>query len=300
MPHMETAESWSARQPLWFRISCAWMRWAPRAKGWLPRQIGRAFCRGDRFLISTRSGAKLAVCPDHFDIYCFIQTHNGTWEPGDLDVCLRGLRPGDVFFDIGANAGLMSIEVASTFKGQVAVHAFEPQADLAACIRASAAVSGFQSHLHVHEVLLSDQDGEVDFFLHAHAVHASLHPRTEPDEKSRAVRMPTRRLDTIASGLTPPSVIKIDVEGAELPVLRGAHEMLRAHPPMIVMEADANMERFGYRHTDLFSYLRQYADYAFAMIERDGRLRRVDDWERAPKGDYAAVPPDRMELVGLR
>lgn len=283
--------------PLGFRLACAWNRWAPRGKGWLPRHLGRMLYSKERFFIRTRSGANLAVCPNHFDIYCHIQTNGGTWDPEILDTCLRVIRPGDVFYDIGANAGLFSIEVANTFRGEVTVHAFEPQADLYACILATAAAAGLESKLHAHQVLLSDEDGQAELFLHAHAVHASMSPRTQSDAGLHSsLRLPTFRLDTLMSQIQPPDVIKIDVEGAELKVMQGAHQMLSARAPTIIIEADCNMQRFGYRHTDLFGLLMRYAEYTIFLIASDGRLTHLTNFESAPEGNYIMVPPDRIDV----
>ena len=92
-------------------------------------------------VIRTRTGALLAVDPVDLDFYCQVQLQNGVWEEDVLGACLRAIRPGDVFYDIGANAGIVAVDVARTFGERVTVHAFEPQPTLAASLATSIALT---------------------------------------------------------------------------------------------------------------------------------------------------------------
>jgi FkbM family methyltransferase len=285
---MNVPESgYTEKLPLAFRCACGWMKYAPRGKGWVPRRIGRSVGRGMTCAIRTRTGARLAVDPANLDFFCQVHLHNGVWEEGVLDACLRTMRPGDVFYDIGANAGIVAIDVASTFGEDVTVHAFEPQPTLVNSLVTSIAMNAF-TRAQAHRLLLGDRSGEADFFVADHGVHSSLVSR-----ESGATRL-TCRMETIdglvgAGALPPPSVIKMDVEGAELLVLQGARNTLRAKPPVIVLEADDNMTRFGYTHSELFGLLRELADYS---------IHRIDGTEWVPvtspagaaRGDYLALP----------
>jgi FkbM family methyltransferase len=286
---MKTSETGCAEKlPLTFRCACGWMKYAPRAKSWVPRRIGRTIGREMSCAIRTRAGARLVVDPLNLDFYCQVQLHNGVWEADVLDACLRVTQPGDIFFDIGANAGIVTVDLARTFGENVAIHAFEPQPTLARTLASSIALNEF-TRVHLHRVLLGDTPGEADLYVADHAIHSSLVPR-----EAGATRL-TCRMETIdrlvADGSLPaPTVIKLDVEGAEFRVLRGARQTFRAKPPVIVFEADDNMARFGYTHRDLFGLLREFADYTFHRISGAAWVP-LNSLDEAALGDYIALPP---------
>jgi FkbM family methyltransferase len=280
--------AYSDALPLAFRCACGWMQYAPRARSWVPRRIGRTVGRGMTCAIRTRAGARLAVDPVNLDFFCHVHLHDGVWEEGVLDACLRVTRPGDVFYDIGANAGIVAVEVARTLGGDVTVHAFEPQPSLAHSLAISIALNGFR-RAHVHRLLLGDASGEADLYVADHGVHSSLVAR-EASASRLSCRMETIDALVAAGTLPPPSAMKLDVEGAELRVLQGARNTLRAKLPVIVFEADDNMTRFGYTHRDLFDLLRECADYSFHRID-GAEWMPVNALGDAALGDYVALPP---------
>src|SRR5271156_3202457 len=125
-PVAATAD-YTGKLPLTFLFAYWWLKYAPRAKGWMPRRIGRSIGKNMTCYIHTRAGARLAVDPYNLDFYCLVKERNGVWEEDVLDAVLKVVQPGDVFYDIGANAGMLTLEVAQTLRGAVTVHAFEPQ-----------------------------------------------------------------------------------------------------------------------------------------------------------------------------
>src|SRR5262249_3296789 len=149
---------------------------------------------------------------------CF---RDGEWEP-DVEWCLRQLAtPQSVCFDVGANLGYFTAVMAQcALQGQV--YAFEPMAStfdrLLSCIR----VNRF-SNIRAFPFALGSADSQARLFLHESATgNASLHQ--DPIARlSRPKQVQVRSLDSLfAEGAIPlPDIIKIDVEGHELEILRG-------------------------------------------------------------------------------
>src|SRR5262245_57968059 len=138
------------------------------------------------------------------------------------------LREGDVFYDIGANIGLMSIAVALNAgdKG-LSLHAFEPEPKNAQALRANLALNDLSS-VRVHELALGDRKGAVTLYLDSH-VGAGSHSLIPRRGLRSEATVALERADDLAGTLGAPRVVKIDVEGAEFAVLRGMEEQLRRH-----------------------------------------------------------------------
>jgi FkbM family methyltransferase len=278
------------------KIASMWGAYGPIGRGWVPRKLGRHFCTAMDCAVVTRSGALLAIAPENLDVYCAILAKGGTWEPRLIDICFAMLRPGDVFFDIGSNAGIFGVELSKRLGGRIRVHSFEPQRALAAAIRRSVELNRFPEFT-VHELALGDADRECLFYMPAHCIHGSLVPRQETTLPAVS-NCQMRTLDAVvASGCAPrPDVVKIDVEGAELRVFQGARSTFAADPPVIIMEADENMLRFGYSHADLFRFLSgQAAGYCFYSADLRKPLQAGDVAGPLPFGNYVAIPLPKIE-----
>jgi FkbM family methyltransferase len=269
--------SWRNAQPLMMR-SAAWLnRVLPRGKGAVPRWIGRRFGDGWTTTIRTDSGCVLAVDPSNLDLFVTIE-REGAWEPWIRRVCGLAMRDGGVMFDVGANAGAIANETALACPG-ITVKAFEPQLELAKLVVISAALNRLDD-IEVFPVAVGESFGTVELHQPAHALHASLKASGEAGETR--VTVPLVSLDELvfSDRLPPPTFIKVDVEGGELGVFKGASQLLKNHRPAVIFEANESAERFGYHREDVFNLIRQCGPYHFFRI--------------AP-GDVLACPEGRID-----
>lgn len=139
--------------------------------------------------------------------------------------------------DVGANVGYYSYRLARSFER---VEAFEPQAEVVARLGAWAA--SYQSNITIHPMGLSNATGHmtlhIPFSPHGTrtrpvASWATLNPIDVPH---RDVEVPVGRLDDF--GFDDVSFVKIDVEGHELDVLRGARQTLAQCRPVLLIEIE--------------------------------------------------------------
>jgi len=258
---------------LCFRLATLLNRRLPRGKGAVPRFLGRNLGKPLRYFMTTRAGNRLAIEPGSFDMYASMMNEGGVWSQRVFEVCASLLSAGRVFFDIGANVGYLSIEMAGAFADAVRVVAFEPQPALAQAVAASARINGF-GNVSVFELMLGDRVGAAELFLTSHSGHASAKPG---DERHSTLARRIVTLDQLVeSGVIPaPDVIKIDVEGAEYAVLSGARETLARHRPSIVFESNGNEKRFGYSRADLLELVGGIAPYEFHFIDDAGGFVRI-------------------------
>ena len=140
------------------------------------------------------------------------------------------------FYDIGANWGQHSLFAVSLrqFKGDV--HAFEPMPTTYKDLKSIVEQSNLTHRIHSYSYALGHQESVMSLGVRNKTVtgQASL---GDPKAK-HTVAVDVKVLDTlIQSGvLPPPDLIKLDVEGFEEQVLKGAFETLNAHRPFVVME----------------------------------------------------------------
>ncbi len=288
---------WSEDVPWTVQLLRLWSRKAPRGRAALPSFVGGRLLQNHRLVLRAASGARYAVEPSDLGTY-FAMLNGGVRYPSHvLDVCRAQLRLGDVFYDVGANVGHVSIQLGCHFRGAVDIVSFEPQPGLAHRLAVSAALNKLPS-FQVFDVLLGDHEGSAELFLTKTSAHASLVAR---DPTARPVSRQMVTIDSLVSAavIRPPSLVKIDVEGAEMQVLKGARRTLEVHRPLLVLEADSNMGRFGYGKKDLFTFLRSTGDYRFFDVVRgaDGRLSRLvalRDAGESRHDDILATPSDRV------
>ncbi len=170
-----------------------------------------------------------------------------------------------VLYDIGGNIGYFTKVVGERTGFTGAVHLFEPVPSLAKFIFRTLADVDYA--VSVHQFGLSDEDGHVDIYLDT---RGNFGWNTLIDEKAAGMtpqRITVRRFERVGLAEVP-SVIKIDVEGAEYLVLRGLLPALRTwekRPPILCeigwgqshpswseeLDVFGELAALGYRATDL-------------------------------------------------
>jgi FkbM family methyltransferase len=180
--------------------------------------------------VAVRSGAaqgiRLVVLPRREKYYW-----TGAYEPGLQQALVRLLRPGAAVWDVGAHIGFFSLLAARLVGPDGVVHAFEPMSANRERLQASVALNP-GANVVVHERALSAAPGRAELHGHDHSTMWSL---VDTGRDGQPVEVVT--LDLLAGELGTPQLIKIDVEGAEVDVLRGGETLLGgASRPVLLVE----------------------------------------------------------------
>jgi FkbM family methyltransferase len=166
----------------------------------------------------------------------FIFAFREYYEP-ELAYLEKILSPGKVFVDVGANFGVYTL-IASKLVGEAGkVFAFEPTAESFAILQQNIALNQF-SNVRGFQVALSNTRGKGWLYHGWDPVGNSLGMDSLGDGKGEAVQIET--LDNLfeQNGVERVDAIKIDVEGAEELVLRGAIRSLTQHRPVVIFECN--------------------------------------------------------------
>jgi FkbM family methyltransferase len=186
--------------------------------------------------VEIRHGLKLWI--DLTDIGVSAGCLHDNWEPVTTDLILAVLKPGDCFVDVGANIGWFTVLAAHRAGESGRVFAFEPRPDCFERLSDSLRLSGLDGRCRLEAVALGDRDGRLNLAsipAEHNPGHSFLITGDMPEGAEAVVLTDVRTLDSYAIQERV-RVIKIDVEGAELQVLRGGESLIRRDQPIILLE----------------------------------------------------------------
>lgn len=150
-----------------------------------------------------------------------------------IDFLLGHVQPGEVAFDVGAHAGQYAVLLGSLVGPSGRVYSFEPDAIARALLNSNIALNALDDRVIVESVALSDENGSHTFFsLGGNSMSSLARTGLGTAASSAAVSestVQTMRLDDFIDerGVPMPHWIKIDTEGAEIQILKGAPKTLR-------------------------------------------------------------------------
>lgn len=206
---------------------------------------------------------------------------SGEYYQRDLSELLRRIvRPGDRFIDIGANIGLVTLLAARGVGRAGRVLAFEPNPGPLARLREHVAINGLQQ-VEVHDVALAEAAGSAELFVASE--HTGKGTLTVDGGAGGRVSVRLVRGDDLVRPADSATIIKLDVEGYELKVLRGLEQLLRAQDAIVIVEVtDFMLKRVGESAAALCEFLEGlgYESYSFELLQR--RWNRGIALRRAP------------------
>lgn len=140
------------------------------------------------------------------------------------------LKSGSVFADVGANAGYFTLMAARSVGQNGLVYSFEPDSKLAATIREKLELNSLKNTTVVESAVADREASEVAFVIEKQAANSHLREvdlKHAVSHEAGCASVPLTTLDKYFARVgRMPDVIKIDVEGAELHVLRGMSSIL--------------------------------------------------------------------------
>lgn len=209
-------------------------------------------CDGQVVMTFRESGIRM-VCDPRDQRIAPVETLNfGRYEAKDAEMVFRLVRDGDRVYDVGANHGWYALHLARRFPGSV-IDAFEPVPSSFGYLQRNLALNAV-TNVRAHHFGLGDAPGEIAFYVYPEgSVNASM-----ADLSGRSgvetVTCPVKCIDDLATGSPPPDFLKVDVEGAELLVFRGAIDTLRrTQAPVFTEMLRKWSARFDYHPNEIIA-----------------------------------------------
>jgi len=214
----------------------------------------------------------------------------GTFEQDERAVFTELVGPGMTVVDIGAHAGLYTMIASKLVGDRGRVVAFEPSPRERERLHRHLGLNRC-GNVTIEPVALGDHTGEATLFVVQNGETGcnSLHPGDVGD--TRPVTVELRRLDDyLARGeITRVDVVKMDIEGAELSVLRGAENLFRTRRPTLLCEIEeARISPWGYRGRDIVDLVAGWG-YDWSAIAPGG-LHAMDTGRTTFSGNFVARP----------
>jgi FkbM family methyltransferase len=217
----------------------------------------------------------LPISHAHFGSIAF-----GNLESAVQEAMVRHLGRGGVLYDIGANVGFFSMlgaRLAGSSEGRV--YAFEAAPDNADAIRDNARLNQL-ANIRVLPKAVSSAAGRARLQVVDDQSWSKLEEYGEHPYTERVLTVDTVAIDDLVEHgeLQPPTVVKIDVEGAEIAVLEGMRQTIDDHRPAIICELHDTHRRF----------CELMAEHGYRLINLEGT---IPVQEEGASAHALALPP---------
>lgn len=227
----------------------------------------------------------------------------GKFEPAETEFLMRYLHSGMTVLDVGAHHGYYALLASRSIGASGKVIAFEPSPKERVRLRQHLQLNGC-SNVSVESFALEEVEEEKELFLvdGTEDYCNSLRPPVV-NAGTTTIKVKTTTLDKFLRRKVIDRVdfIKMDVEGAELNVLKGAQELFTKTPrPVLLVELyDMRTAPWGYAAREVVQLLAKLG-YRWYEIHLNGSVASVETDRDVYDANLVAIPPEREEDVLIR
>ena len=191
----------------------------------------------------------------------------------EIQIILSNLNSDAIFFDIGSGLGEYALNVAATFP-QSHTFAFEPSRSTFEILSKNVSRNNLWKTITPLAIALSDEVGHAGLMSESDGKFLAKDQKILKQIKpAELVAVTTIDQFVYDQKLSMVDFIKADVEGLELFILRGAKDCLNKFHPFLLLEIqDWVCERSGYKHNEIFDFLRPYGYECVCSVSLSGEL----------------------------
>lgn len=187
------------------------------------------------------------------------------FEQNEILFLRKYLKPGDTFFDIGSNIGLFSLHAAQIVTNNGNIHAFEPTPKTFARLMENIELNRYQNIITANNIGISSDIGKLSLNISTDG-HDAWNTFAKQSEIcfEKKIEIPVEKLDNYMSekqiSCKDIALIKIDVEGWEMEVLKGAKNLLLdENAPVLMVEfTESNLFAAGTNCYEIYDLIVSY------------------------------------------
>jgi FkbM family methyltransferase len=231
---------------------------------------------------------------------------SGRFREPELDLIESLVRRGDTAVDVGANHGMWTLALSRAVGEGGRVYSFEPVPFTFGVLSAVARRGGLANATLLNKGC-SDQVATMEMTvplqrsgssddLQAHL--AQRHSEGDEASESVVVTCEMTTLDSALSTAEGVSLIKLDIEGAELLALRGAAGLIARDQPAVICEVDAEfLAGFEQRPGDVVEFMEQWDYRPHRYDSESGRLERIEEPARIGHANVVFLTDSQRDLL---
>lgn len=193
---------------------------------------------------------------------------HGIWEPAITEIIFNKLKSGDVFFDVGANIGYFTLLSARLVGINGVVHSFEPIPRVYYQLSENLKLNNLKN-VTAHNFAVGSFENKILINTYDNNIGMSSLLKESGDS---AEEVEVKVLDDIFSDTERIDFMKIDVEGFEYEVLKGASKLIKKHKPKILFEINPKRMQLFYKDNNksfwMLNFLHQQG-YTISTIKGD-------------------------------
>lgn len=218
------------------------------------------------------------------------------YEEGQWKFVSRFLKPKMTFFDVGANQGFYTVLAAKRVGSEGKIFSFEPAVTEFRKLLRNLAINRCKN-VATESVALGNHEGFTEFYLcldHQGSFSSISRPAEDVTAEYERLKVEITTLDSYVQRcqVTSLDLLKIDVEGGELGVLKGGDMVFKTLRPIVICEVeDRRTRQWGYQAREIVEFLHDY-DYLWFSVLRDGTLQPAIFTENYEWSNLVGIPKE--------
>ncbi|MFK8046763.1 MAG: FkbM family methyltransferase [Crocinitomicaceae bacterium] len=242
-----------------------------------------------KVILKTRYGFKIQLDPGFDKNIENVIFKRGVYEQGTVSALQSFLKEGDTFVDAGANIGFLSLVAAEKVGKFGAVHAFEPFPSTYEILEKNKNINNYVQ-IRAYPFALGNETGSKTIYTeNENRGGASLVNHVSDS----GTKIEIRKLDDVKIH-TLIKVIKIDVEGYEFEVLKGAEKTIRENKPKLIIEYSVDRNN-TIASKEMYAWLKTLPNYKIYKLkygkERESELMEILSEADLPAHDNIFCSP---------